>query len=108
MKTFRAAGGSLTGIVCAGSLQSCGGGYHAGPQPAARPLIVDLAAGLGAVSVGLDYVDIHDTNGKLIKQLVAGGALNAYDAAAGTPLGVASGINSGADRVYGRIELTTP
>lgn len=67
---------------------------------------------------GLGYVDVYDTNGKLIKQLVAGGALNApwgialapadfgtfsgallvgnlgdgkinsYDAAAGTPLGM--------------------
>jgi uncharacterized protein (TIGR03118 family) len=126
---------------------------------------------VNANGAGLGYVDIYDTNGKLIKQLVAGGALNApwglalapadfgtfsnallvgnfgdgrinaYDAAAGTPLGVlvdtnsathgapgllgiafgndadsqphnalffASGINGGADGVYGRIELTTP
>ena len=217
MKAFRAAVGNVTGIICAGFLQSCGGGYHAGsgsmtptsisisvkpttviagrstaastlydgngaPQPAAGPLIVNLAAGLiagwsrgvdgtHAVSAGLGHVDICDTNGKLIKQLVAGGALNApwglalapadfgtfsntllvgnfgggkinaYDAAAGTPLGVlvhtnssangapgllgiafgndaanephntlffASRINSGADGVYRRIELTTP
>jgi uncharacterized protein (TIGR03118 family) len=126
---------------------------------------------LNANGAGLGYVDIYDTNGKLIKQLIAGGALNApwglalapadfgtfsnallvgnfgdgkvnaYDAAAGTPLGVlvdtnsaapgspglwgiafgndadsqphntlffASGINGGADGVYGRIDLTTP
>jgi uncharacterized protein (TIGR03118 family) len=125
-----------------------------------------------AIGAGLGYVDIYDTNGKLIKQLIAGGALNApwglalapadfgtfsgallvgnfgdgvinaYDAAAGTPLGVladtnnstahgapglrgiafgndgnsqphntlffASGINGGADGVYGRVDLTTP
>jgi uncharacterized protein (TIGR03118 family) len=126
---------------------------------------------VNANGAGLGYVDIYDTNGTLIKQLVAGGALNApwglalapadfgtfsnallvgnfgdgkinaYDAAAGTPLGVlvdtnsttpgapgllgiafgndadsqphntlffASGINGGADGVYGRIDLTTP
>jgi uncharacterized protein (TIGR03118 family) len=127
---------------------------------------------VNAVGAGLGYVDIYDTNGKLIKQLIAGGALNApwglalapadfgtfsgallvgnfgdgminaYDAAAGTPLGAladtnnstahgapglwgiafgndgnsqphntlffASGINGGADGVYGKIELTTP
>jgi uncharacterized protein (TIGR03118 family) len=126
---------------------------------------------VNANGAGLGYVDIYDTNGKLIKQLIAGGALNApwglalapadfgtfssallvgnfgdgkinaYDAAAGTPLGVlvdtnptapgspglwgiafgndadsqphntlffASGINDGADGVYGRIDLTTP
>jgi uncharacterized protein (TIGR03118 family) len=124
---------------------------------------------VNANGAGLGYVDIYDTNGKLIKQLIAGGALNApwglalapadfgtfsnallvgnfgdgkinaYDAAAGTPLGVlagtnssgapgllgiafgndadsqphntlffASGINGGADGVYGRIDLTTP
>jgi uncharacterized protein (TIGR03118 family) len=126
---------------------------------------------VNANGAGLGYVDIYDTNGKLIKQLIAGGALNApwglalapadfgtfssallvgnfgdgkinaYDAAAGTPLGAladtnstahgspgllgiafgndadsqphntlffASGINGGADGVYGRIDLTTP
>lgn len=46
------------GIICAGCLQSCGG-----------------------------YVDIYDANGRLIKQLIAGG---------------------GADGVYGRIDLTNP
>jgi uncharacterized protein (TIGR03118 family) len=125
---------------------------------------------VNANGAGLGYVDVYDTNGKLIKQLIAaGGALNApwglalapadfgtfsnallvgnfgdgkinaYDAAAGTPLGVlvdtnsagspglwgiafgndadsqphntlffASGLNGGADGVYGRIDLTTP
>jgi hypothetical protein len=58
MKTFRAAVSGLMGIICAGCLQSCGG-----------------------------YVDIYDTNGKLIKQLIAGG---------------------GANGVYGRIDLTNP
>ncbi len=120
---------------------------------------------------GLGYVDIYDTNGKLIKQLIAAGVLNApwgialapadfgtfsgallvgnfgdgminaFDPAAGTPLGLlantnggtaaapgllgiafgndgnsqphntlyfASGVNGGADGVYGRIELTSP
>jgi uncharacterized protein (TIGR03118 family) len=129
------------------------------------------ANAVNANGAGLGYVDVYDTNGKLMKQLVAGGALNApwglalapadfgtfsnallignfgdgkinaYDAAAGTPLGVlvdtnstthgapgllgiafgndadsqpnnalffASGINGGADGVYGRIDLTTP
>jgi uncharacterized protein (TIGR03118 family) len=128
-----------------------------------------------AIGAGLGYVDIYDTNGKLIKQLIAAGALNApwglavapadfgtfsgallvgnfgdgminaFDAAAGTPLGAladtnnstahgapglwgiafgndsttapnqphntlffTSGINGGADGVYGRIDLTTP
>jgi uncharacterized protein (TIGR03118 family) len=71
-----------------------------------------------AAGAGLGYVDVYDTNGKLIKQLIAGGSLNApwgvalapadfgtfsgallvgnlgdgkinsYDAAAGTPLGM--------------------
>jgi uncharacterized protein (TIGR03118 family) len=79
-----------------------------------------------ANGAGLGFVDIYDTNGKLIKQLIAGGALNApwgialapadfgtfsnallvgnfgdgtinaYDAAAGTPLGVLVNTNSGA------------
>jgi uncharacterized protein (TIGR03118 family) len=120
---------------------------------------------------GLGYVDIYDTNGKLIKQLIATGVLNApwgialapadfgtfsgallvgnfgdgtinaFDPAAGTPLGMlantnggtsaapgllgiafgndgnsqphntlffASGLNGGADGVYGRIDLTSP
>lgn len=124
-----------------------------------------------ANGAGLGFLDIYDTNGKLIKQLIAGGALNApwgiamapadfgtfsnallvgnfgdatinaYDAAAGTPLGVlvntnsgapaapgllgiafgndansqphntlffAVGTNSGADGIYGRIDLTGP
>jgi len=129
----------------------------------------NLAVATGA---GLGYADIYDTNGKLIKQLIAaGGALNApwgialapadfgtfskallvgnygdgnissYDAASGTPLGMlvntngntsgapgllgiafgndansqphntlffASGLNGGADGVYGRIDLTSP
>jgi uncharacterized protein (TIGR03118 family) len=79
-----------------------------------------------ANGAGLGFVDIYDTNGKLIKQLIAGGALNApwgialapadfgtfsnallvgnfgdgtinaYDAAAGTPLGALVNTNSGA------------
>jgi uncharacterized protein (TIGR03118 family) len=119
-----------------------------------------------ATGAGLGYVDVYDTNGTLIKQLIAGGALNApwgialapadfgtfsnallvgnsgdgkinaYDAAAGTPLGplvnagapgllgiafgndansqphntlfFAAGVNGGADGLYGRIDLTTP
>jgi uncharacterized protein (TIGR03118 family) len=123
----------------------------------------NTAAGAGA---GLGYVDVYDTNGTLIKQLIAGGALNApwgialapadfgtfsnallvgnsgdgkinaYDAAAGTPVGLlvntgapgllgigfgndansqphntlffAAGVNGGADSIYGRIDLTTP
>jgi uncharacterized protein (TIGR03118 family) len=121
---------------------------------------------VNAAGAGLGYVDVYDTNGKLIKQLLAGGALNApwgialapadfgtfsgallvgnlgdgkinaYDAATGTPLGMlaatgapgllgiafgndansqphntlffAAGIDSGANGVYGRIDLTTP
>ena len=120
-----------------------------------------------ATGAGLGYVDVYDTNGKLIKQLVAAGALNApwgialapadfgtfsnallvgnfgdgkinaYDAAAGTPLGMladtaaapgllgiafgndansqphnalffAAGVNGAADGIYGRIDLTSP
>jgi uncharacterized protein (TIGR03118 family) len=79
-----------------------------------------------ANGAGLGFVDIYDTNGKLIKQLIAGGALNApwgiamapadfgtfsnallvgnfgdgainaYDAAAGTPLGALTNINGSA------------
>jgi uncharacterized protein (TIGR03118 family) len=79
-----------------------------------------------ATGAGLGYVDIYDTNGKLIKQLIAAGALNApwgvalapadfgtfsnallvgnfgdskinaYDAAAGTPLGVLTDTSNGA------------
>jgi uncharacterized protein (TIGR03118 family) len=79
-----------------------------------------------ANGAGLGFVDIYDTNGKLIKQLIAGGALNApwgialapadlgtfsnallvgnfgdgeinaYDAAVGTPLGMLTNTNSGA------------
>ena len=54
MKNSRAACGGSMGILCAG--------------PA------DL---VNANAAGLGYVDIYGTNGKLIKQLVAGGALNA-------------------------------
>jgi uncharacterized protein (TIGR03118 family) len=119
-----------------------------------------------ATGAGLGFVDVYDTNGKLIKQLVARGALNApwgialapadfgtfsgallvgnvgdgkinaYDAAAGTSLGIlaatpapgllgiafgndansqphntlffTAGINGGANGIYGRIDLTTP
>jgi uncharacterized protein (TIGR03118 family) len=130
------------------------------------------ANSVAATGTGLGYVDIYDTNGKLIKQLIAaGGTLNApwglalapadfgtfsnallvgnygdgninsYDAASGTPLGklvnttgntsgaagllgiafgndgnsqphntlfFASGLNGGADGLYGRIDLTPP
>jgi len=45
-----------------------------------------LSNTLIANGAGLGYVDIGDTNGKLSKQLIAGGA----------------------DGVYGRIDLTTP
>ena len=125
------------------------------------------ANAVSATGAGLGYVDVFDTNGKLIKQLIAAGALNApwgialapadfgtfsnallignfgdgkvnaYDAAAGTPLGMlvntsaapgllgiafgndansqphntlffAAGVNGGADGIYGRIDLTSP
>jgi uncharacterized protein (TIGR03118 family) len=124
------------------------------------------ANSVNASGAGLGYVDVFDTNGKLIKQLIAAGTLNApwgialapadfgtfsgallvgnlgdgkinaYDAAAGTPLGMladtgapgllgiafgndansqphntlffSAGVNGGADGVYGRIDLTTP
>ena len=55
-------------------------------------------ANLGyANGAGLGYVDIYDTNGKL----------NA-DSQPHNTLFFASGINGGADGVYGRIDLTTP
>jgi uncharacterized protein (TIGR03118 family) len=79
-----------------------------------------------ANGAGLGYVDVFDTNGKLIKQLIAGGVLNApwglalapadfgtfsnallvgnfgdgkinaYDAAGGTPLGMLADTNTAA------------
>jgi uncharacterized protein (TIGR03118 family) len=79
---------------------------------------------LNSTGAGLGYVDVYDSNGMLIKQLIAGGALNApwglalapmdfgtfsnallvgnfgdgkinaYDAAAGTPLGLLVDTNS--------------
>jgi uncharacterized protein (TIGR03118 family) len=88
-----------------------------------------------ANGAGLGFVDIYDTNGKLIKQLIAGGALNApwgiamapadfgtfsnallvgnfgdgtinaYDAAAGTPLGVLVNTNSGAASAPGLLGI---
>jgi uncharacterized protein (TIGR03118 family) len=88
-----------------------------------------------ANGAGLGFVDIYDTNGKLIKQLIAGGALNApwgialapadfgtfsnallvgnfgdgtinaYDAAAGTPLGVLVNTNSGAATAPGLLGI---
>jgi hypothetical protein len=54
MKNIRAACGGSTGILCA--------------APANL---------LNANGADLGYVDIYSTNGKLIEQLVAGGALNA-------------------------------
>jgi len=88
-----------------------------------------------ANGAGLGFVDIYDTNGKLIKQIIAGGALNApwgiamapadfgtfsnallvgnfgdgtinaYDAAAGTPLGVLVNTNSGAATAPGLLGI---
>jgi uncharacterized protein (TIGR03118 family) len=88
-----------------------------------------------ANGAGLGFVDIFDTNGKLIKQLIAGGALNApwgialapadlgtfsnallvgnfgdgkinaYDAAAGTPLGMLANTNSGAAAAPGLLGI---
>jgi uncharacterized protein (TIGR03118 family) len=88
-----------------------------------------------ANGAGLGFVDIYDTNGKLIKQLIAGGALNApwgialapadlgtfsnallvgnfgdgkinaYDAAAGTPLGMLANTNSGAATAPGLLGI---
>jgi uncharacterized protein (TIGR03118 family) len=88
-----------------------------------------------ANGAGLGFVDIYDTNGKLIKQLIAGGALNApwgiamapadfgtfsnallvgnfgdgtinaYDAAAGTPLGALVNTNSGAATAPGLLGI---
>jgi len=75
LKTFRAAIGGLAGTYAR--------------QVAPANLLDANGAGLG-------YVDIYDTNGKLIKQLVAGGALNAPWGLALAPAGV-----------YGRIDLTT-
>jgi uncharacterized protein (TIGR03118 family) len=90
---------------------------------------------INANGAGLGFVDIYDTNGKLIKQLVAGGALNApwgialapadfgtfsnallvgnfgdgtinaYDAAAGTPLGILVNTNSGAASAPGLLGI---
>jgi uncharacterized protein (TIGR03118 family) len=84
------------------------------------------APGVLAVGAGLGYVDVFDTNGQLIKQLIATGALNApwglalapsdfgslskallvgnfgdgkinaYDAAAGTAIGILSDSNNAA------------
>ncbi|MEO7206914.1 MAG: TIGR03118 family protein [Steroidobacteraceae bacterium] len=88
-----------------------------------------------ANGTGLGFVDIYDTKGKFIKQLIAGGALNAplgiavapadfgtfskallvanfgdgkinaYDAAAGTPLGMLADINSGAAAAPGLLGI---
>jgi uncharacterized protein (TIGR03118 family) len=88
-----------------------------------------------ANGAGLGFVDIYDTNGKLIKQLIAGGALNApwgialapadmgtfsnallvgnygdgtinaYDATAGTPLGMLANTNSGAAAAPGLLGI---
>jgi uncharacterized protein (TIGR03118 family) len=88
-----------------------------------------------ANGAGLGFVDIYDTNGKLIKQLIAGGALNApwgialapadlgtfsnallvgnfgdgkinaYDAAAGTPLGMLANTSSGAAAAPGLLGI---
>jgi uncharacterized protein (TIGR03118 family) len=88
-----------------------------------------------ANGAGLGFVDIYDTNGKLIKQLIAGGALNApwgialapadlgtfsnallvgnfgdgkinaYDAAAGTPLGILANTSSGAAATPGLLGI---
>lgn len=88
-----------------------------------------------ANGAGLGFVDIYDSNGKLIKQLIAGGALNApwgialapadlgtfsnallvsnfgdgkinaYDAAAGTPLGMLANTNSGAAAAPGLLGI---
>jgi hypothetical protein len=207
MKTFRAAVGSLTGIICAGVLQSCGGGYHAGsgsmtptsisisvnpttviagrsttlmwsatggtathldpnlvnpwglsipgaastapawvsnqgkqtstlydgngvPQPAAGPLIVNLAAGLGAVPFDPTGIVANGSTADFVvtasgNALLVGGLVDTNSTANGAPglLGIAfgndaanqphntlffaSGINSGADGVYGRVDLTT-
>lgn len=84
------------------------------------------ANSVNANGAGLGYVDVYDTNGKLIKQLIAAGALNApwgialapadfgtfsnallvgnfgdgkinsYDAASGAPLGVLAGTTASA------------
>lgn len=88
-----------------------------------------------ANGAGLGFVDIYDTNGKLIKQLIAGGALNApwgialapadfgtfsnallvgnfgdgtinaYDAAVGAPLGRLVNTNSGAASAPGLLGI---
>jgi uncharacterized protein (TIGR03118 family) len=88
-----------------------------------------------ANGAGLGFVDIYDTNGKLIKQLIASGALNApwgialapadfgtfsgallvgnfgdgkinaYDAAAGTPLGMLADTSSGAAAAPGLLGI---
>jgi uncharacterized protein (TIGR03118 family) len=88
-----------------------------------------------ANGAGLGFVDIYDTNGKLIKQLIANGALNApwgialapadfgtfsgallvgnfgdgkinaYDAAAGTPLGILADTGSGAAAAPGLLGI---
>jgi uncharacterized protein (TIGR03118 family) len=88
-----------------------------------------------ANGAGLGFVDIYDTNGKLIKQLISGGMLNApwgialapadfgtfsnallvgnfgdgtinaYDAAAGTPLGMLVNTNSGAASAPGLLGI---
>jgi uncharacterized protein (TIGR03118 family) len=88
-----------------------------------------------ANGAGLGYVDVYDTNGMLIKQLIAGGALNApwglalapmdlgtfsnallvgnfgdgkinaYDAAAGTPLGTLANTNGTAAAAPGLLGI---
>lgn len=151
---------AIAGTGVAGATQI----YVTYAQQAAGNTVTTNGAGLG-------YVDVYDTNGTLIKQLIAGGVLNApwgialapsdfgtfsgallvgnfgdgninsFDPAAGTPLGMlantnggtaaapgllgiafgndsknqphntlffASGLNGGADGVYGRIDLTSP
>jgi uncharacterized protein (TIGR03118 family) len=90
---------------------------------------------VNATGAGLGYVDIYDTNGKLIKQLIAGGVLNApwgialapadfgtfsgallvgnfgdgtitaFDPAAGTPLGMLANTNGGTTSAPGLLGI---
>jgi uncharacterized protein (TIGR03118 family) len=51
MKIFRAAASGVTGIVCAGFLQSCGGGYHSG-SAAMTPTTVSISVSPTSVIAG--------------------------------------------------------
>jgi uncharacterized protein (TIGR03118 family) len=116
-------------------------GIQAIPGSGATQIFVTYAQQVAPANVtnangaGLGFVDIYDTNGQLIKQLISGGMLNApwgialapadfgtfsnallvgnygdgtinaYDAAAGTPLGMLVSTNSGAAAAPGLLGI---